>query len=87
MDATVTHKIFNLQKQITMFTINNIPTDIKTVSEFAHSYFKAERFTARGKDYVNSLISSLERDMESFGYCAVSKYSSILNEYTVLKLI
>lgn len=51
--------------------------DVNTVEEFCKKYYKYDRFTGRGSDYMNCVIESNKNDLEEDGICFITKNDSI----------
>ena len=54
--------------------------DCQTVEEFAHKYRKAERFTGRGKDYAQSVLSTHCKELEEYGYTLISPHDNVTGQ-------
>lgn len=51
-------------------------SDCSTVEEFARKYRKADRFTARGKEYVAVVMNSHYEELSERGYASISHHDS-----------
>jgi hypothetical protein len=47
-----------------------------SVADFLSRYYKADRYTGRGAEYVQTLRNSCERDVREKGYCCISQHDS-----------
>jgi hypothetical protein len=80
---------FNNDKYKSYYAIRKIPhwaqecavKDCDTVELFLKKYMKPSRYTARGKDYVDRLISSHQEDIINRGYTAISHHESITGAF------
>ena len=50
--------------------------DVKTVEEFLSRYYRADRYTARGKEYADALLKNYTEDFEENGYTYIDKHGS-----------
>lgn len=63
------------------WAVNAAVTDVSTVEEFAKKYRKADRYTARGKEYVKVIMDSHYEELEERGYCSISHHDSNTGEF------
>ena len=56
-------------------------TDCKTALKFIFKYRKAERFTQRGKDYVNAIMKTHNQELKDQGYTTISNYDSVTGKF------
>lgn len=52
-------------------------TDVDSVAEFLDKYYKPERYTGRGEDYADTLLTSYQRRLAKNGYCFMSHHDSV----------
>jgi len=56
-------------------------TDCATVEEFANRYYKADRFSQRGEDYVEAVIQSKRKDIAQKGYTCISHHDNVTGKF------
>lgn len=56
-------------------------TDCKTIEEFAHKYYKKERFIGRGAEYVKEVLKSHQEDLDVKGYTCISRHDNFTGEF------
>ncbi len=56
-------------------------TDCKTIEEFAHKYYKPDRFTGRGVDYVDCCLKSHRKSIEELGYTCLSHHDKVTGRF------
>lgn len=61
--------------------LEDIVHDCKSVEEFCHKYYKPERFTGRGEDYVKVVLKSNRDDLRKLGYACISEHCNITGKF------
>ena len=49
----------------------------KSLEDFLNRYYKSERFTERGNEYVQAVIASHKKDLNKYGYTIVSHHDNV----------
>ncbi len=51
--------------------------DVSTIPEFLSRYYRADRYTGRGKEYAAALLNDFEDEFEEDGFVIISKHDSV----------
>lgn len=57
--------------------------EAESVQDFCKRYYKPDRYTERGEEYVQAVLASQQKDLEQFGYTLISHHDSRTGEAVV----
>ena len=69
------------QIEIPAWVTDSLVTDCETVEEFAHKYYKPDRFTGRGQEYVNCCLESHKQSIQDEGFTCLSHHDNVTGRF------